>query len=663
MVFSEYPFLRYLLFFILGILLYPNFQSYVLDIYLLLLFAAWFIYLVLVLTRGKNVRVELQPFLLPVLAYFQLLLCGLIVSHLHDINNNENHLIHQNKPLDGYMALVLGQDEQKSNSKANRVLVKKFKDGRDWVISSGEVVIYHQSDTLLTPGRLLWVPGFPQKISEPTNPDEFDYKNFMLVQGVGHRHFLGKHFEQLGEVSETPIESFFVSLRIQIMQRIESVFKDKYAAQIAKALLLGQKRDLERDLSEAYATAGAMHVLAVSGLHVGIIYGFFFLWIKPYRLRIGKRVLYLSAVILLIWAYALLTGMSPSVMRAATMFSLMGLAQMKSRNPSIFNAIALSAFLLLVYNPMLIFAVGFQLSYVALLGILLIQPILVKIWLPKNRVLEYIWQISTVNIAAQLATFPLSAYYFHIFPVYFLISNLIAIPGAFLIMTFGLPFMILSKWEAVSEPFAIFTEWIIRIVNTLILSIQSLPSARISGLYLQPYEVFFYFIFLGFLLLLYQRPQRWLLWSIVVLFVFFGIYRVLDRGGYEQRPILTLYQVDKGASMDYRVMGNVFIWDKVDSSTLSFRVLPHRDRYAEKFRAELKAFGKEGKEAVLLPNGLILELNENEWGLKSFQNLIHEQYLWKSGKWEKVSQGQYLGDRVKAQKLVFMPNGLEQRER
>lgn len=432
MIFADFPFLRYLMFFIVGILLYPFFQELPLKGVLLMLGLGWIIYALLLIYVERNQLFPRFRFIFPCLAFLQLVLAGLIFSYLRDFKNDPNHLIHVEEEVKGYLALVVGQDEAKPNSIANRVFLKKIWVGDELRESKGEVLVYHRANLGLSPGDLIWIKGKPQDISGPTNPDEFNYQKFTSRQGVAHRHFIGDQFEVLGSVSEFPIESFFIRLRRALMDRMDRVFKDSKAVQIAKALLLGQKKTLDKELSDAYATAGAMHVLAVSGLHVGIIYGFFFLWIKPYRLGIRKRVLYLSTIILLIWAYALLTGMSPSVMRAATMFSLMALAQMKARNPSIFNAIALSALILLVFDPMLIYAVGFQLSYVALLGILLIQPILVKTWLPANKILEYAWQISTVGLAAQIATFPLSAYYFHIFPTYFCFPIWWQYPGHFL---------------------------------------------------------------------------------------------------------------------------------------------------------------------------------------------------------------------------------------
>jgi competence protein ComEC len=653
MGFAEYPFLRYLLFFVMGIFMYPDMDLVPVNILCFALVGIWLGYL-LILAFGKSIRNwAYYRILLAGLAYLQLILAGSLVAYLQDFITDRNHLIYVEGEVNAYTALVLGQDERKANSIANRVLVKNIKIGENWFPVTGEVLIYHRSETPLLPGQFLLVSGQPTSIPEPANPDEFDYRRFMFNQGVAHRHFIGERFHVLGKVSAFPIESFFIELRIQIMDKIELFFQDKYAKQIAKALLLGQKKEMDRDLSEAYATAGAMHVLAVSGLHVGIIYGFFFLWIKPYRLRTRERAMYLGFVVILIWAYALLTGLSPSVMRAATMFSLVALAQMKSRNPSIFNPIAISALALPLFDPSLIYTVGFQLSYVALLGILLIQPILVGIWIPKNRIIEYAWQISTVGIAAQMATFPLSAYYFHIFPVYFLLSNLVAIPGAFLIMACGLPFMIASQFEFLGKALGWLTEWAIKAVNTLILAIQHLPGARISGLYFQLYDIFLYFLVLGILILIYHFPKRKLVWSMVALLGMVGVYRVFDNVNPEEFPSLTIYKLDKGFALDYRYSGDLWYLDHADSSTLSYNVFPHRDRYGAREIKEIKLFQNEGKQMALLPNQMILTWTGYSWELSGDNNLGLMTYKWENGAWEELNDQPFSNIEDFAKKIVF----------
>lgn len=601
MRFSEFPFLRYILFFVLGILLYPLLDSLSPQFYLGILAFLFLTYLLLLLVNERSKHFSFMAWL-PILAYAQLIFAGAFFTHLKDSQHDPDHILHRQKPLTGYLAVVLGNDEQKPNSIANRLLLTSGFEGKDQFPVKGEILIYHREEEGLLPGQLLWVKGMPQEISPPKNPGEFNYRKFLQRQQISHQHFIGNQFYKLGMVNVQPLEDLFLKIRSGILREMDLKITDYQANQVAKALLLGQKKNMEKDLSEAYASTGAMHILAVSGLHVGIVYGFFFLFVKPFRLSVGKRILYLSFLILIIWGYALLTGMSPSVMRAATMFSLMALAQMNSRSPSIFNAIALSALILLVFDPFLIYAVGFQLSYMALLGILLFQPLIVGIWLPKNRIVEYAWQISSVGIAAQLATFPISVYYFHMFPTYFILSNLIAIPGAFLIMSIGVPFMVVAKVPYLSDALAWMVEKLILLLNHLIFTVQHLPMAKISNLHIDPVSIWFYWFVLGILLLLWVMPKKWQLYTGMLALLAFGGFHFYQFLFPSDEKELLLYASGDGFAMDYRQNGAVFYWEEsVPESDLSYKVLPNRESRGETLK--LPAFGLENNLKVWLPKG------------------------------------------------------------
>lgn len=652
MRFDEFPFLRYVIFFVLGILLYPAFLDFISTRWIkLALLTVFLMYLILMLvnhrSRSNNIRA-----VLPILAYSQIILFGVLFTFERDIGNKPHHIMHLDKNIKGYLALVLANDEEKPNSFANTVSVKAVYDGEKLVASKGEILIYHRAQSKLEPGELLWIPGSPQAISKPNNPFEFDYAKFMLRQQISHQHFIADKFETIGFVKEIPISAFFMKLRGGIMEQIDSMILDHQANQIAKALLLGQKKSLDKEVSEAYATTGAMHVLAVSGLHVGIIYGFFFMFVKPYRLSVVKRAIYLSGLILLIWSYAMLTGMSPSVMRAATMFSIMALAQMKSRSPSIFNAIALSAFILLLFDPFLIYAVGFQLSYAALFGILIIQPILVRLWLPKNSILEYAWQISTVGIAAQLATFPISVYYFQVFPVYFILSNLVAIPGAFLIMSFGVPFMLLSKIPFLGAGLAWISEKLIIMVNTLIFWVQDLPFSRISEIYVSSKFVWFYVLVLGAILILIYYPNRRLLYALTAFVAGLILLRPLEFLFNSGQKQLVFYGLEKGMSIDYFDGRNLFSFDDLSDSDKMFKVQPYRARLKASINYPLYAFHLGDTLLVLLPEGGAVQLAKSELNFEGIGRTA-KLLSWDNGKWNEVSRESNIAVNGNAYKLVF----------
>jgi competence protein ComEC len=601
MKFSAFPFLRYTLFFVLGILIYPFFGC-VSDLLLLGVIGLSFLTYLCLAIKNAIAGIFRFKFLFPFLAYIMLVLSGSFIARQQSLKNNIG-LGAFSSDTTGYLGFVLDVDQPRKNSIANRIEVKAVADGGKIIPASAEVLIYHKSLVPLRPGEVIWIPGVPGVIPETGNPGAFNYRNFLVNQGITHRHFIGQNFLKLGKIWEKPVHLFFTDIRSAIMDRMKAYFSDPRALAVANALLLGQKKNLDPEVNNAYVTAGAMHVLAVSGLHVGIIYGFFFLFMKPYRLSIRLRIIYLSGIIFLVWSYAFLTGLSPSVLRAATMFSLMAMAQMKSRNPSIFNAVALSALLLLIFDPMLLYAVGFQLSYCALLGILLFQPILVRLWCPSNNTLEYIWQISTVGIAAQMATFPVSAYYFHVFPTYFILSNLIAIPGAFIVMATGVPYMLFASLPEVGNILGWCTEKSIQLVNWLIFPIQKLPMAKIENISFSPLEVGGYFIVLALLYTVVINPSKTRLRILILLLLATGIYGALNyiRQG---KPELLFYVDAKGAALDYKKGKICYIWNGMPLESLDFQVNPNRLTYKHHLFLPLKAADQKGATSIYFPDDL-----------------------------------------------------------
>ncbi|MBD8490180.1 ComEC family competence protein [Echinicola sp. CAU 1574] len=602
MKFSEYPFLRYVIFYALGVIGYPFFvdlpvMAYVGGALCFLMLGYLLILLINAFKRSYRFKV-----LLPFLSYIMLFLSGILVCGQKVATNKLEHLSNF-KEVDAYVAVVSEYDQQKANSIGNRLMVYFVKNKGEWKAASGEVLVYHRLEEPLTPGQILMLQGAPQRIEAPMNPKEFNYQKFMANKQVYHRQFIGKEVTRLGDSQENGLQQNVLSLRKSITSAIDQEIKDDRARQVAQALLVGQKSQLEEQVSEAYVTAGAMHILAVSGLHVGMIYGVFFLFFKPSNLKRLSKILLLTAVILLVWLYALLTGMSPSVLRAATMFTLISLSQMRSSSPSIFNSLALSAMILMAFNPFIIFEVGFQLSYAAMVGILLLQPLLVSFWLPKNRLVFYAWEITTVSIAAQLATFPLSVYYFHVFPNYFLLSNLVAIPGAFLVMSVGLPFMVLSTLDVFLQPFSYLLEHLLKGLNYLIFLFQDLPMAQSERIFLDFGRILLIWGILACAyLLLSQRKKQYAYWVSLLM----ALLVVWPWLGYKSKKqeVYVYALKNEDFVVDFYADKSLYSYQSLESiEDINYHVSPLREAMQPLTEFQLMGLKTEGADMVLLPNG------------------------------------------------------------
>ncbi|WP_339902250.1 ComEC/Rec2 family competence protein [uncultured Cyclobacterium sp.] len=630
MKFNEFPFIRYTIFFVVGVLFYPITKQFFGEAILAILLSCLMGYIGLTFSYSPKKRTYFKV-LLPSLAYLGLLFSGMYVASLRDVNLIPDHLIHFSE-IKSYLAKVEEVDQIKPNSRGNRLSVQAVETSDEWLPAQGEVQIYHQSTMTLAPGDVIYIEGAPRLIAPPANPSMFDYSEYMARKGIYFSHFIGKKFKLVSRPEKASWSSVIVAWRQYLKEKIEFHIKDSQAKQIASALLLGQKQDLDKGLSEAYATAGAMHILAVSGLHVGIVYGFFFLLFRPTKMEGFKRAGYLIVIVGVIWFYAILTGLSPSVLRSATMFTFICLAQMNSRNPSIFNPLALSALLLLVYDPFLIYAVGFQLSYVALLGILLFQPLIRKMWYPKSKGLRYLWDITSVGLAAQLTTFPLAVHYFHVFPTYFIFTNLLAIPAAFVIMSIGVPFLLFAAFPGLANVLGWLLDYAIQFLNLGIFGLQKLPFARMDDLFMHLPEMILYWAFLFCLYhwILDRRKHR--LVAIFALVFVLGFYRIilsLDRASEEY---MVIYKLNKGVVMDYSHQGQLYTieWE-VDPDELNYNVRPHRVKVMGGAAKPLAFWVKEGLCGISLPMNKELLLDANTLLPTTSHGLT--MYFWENGKW------------------------------
>ncbi|OOG75251.1 ComEC/Rec2 family competence protein [Algoriphagus sp. A40] len=570
MRFADFPFLRYLPILISGVLLSQKGWEIHFLIPVVLIIVFWTLYGYFIFQRKSFTK------LIPAFFAFGILLClGFLLSEFQKKRALE--LVDENLgSADFYLARVEKHDVGKPNSSENLLNVIAIRDSVDWKASQGKILIYHKKREPLIPGQLILVNGSPEKIPPPIFPDEFDYRGYLARKDIHFRQFIGEKFRIIDSSAVESSKYWLENFRRKLVSIIEEKVPNYESQQIAAALLLGEKGNLDKEIQNAYAETGTMHILAVSGLHVGIIYAILVFPLKGIRLRSSQRKIYLLIVIFLIWIYAVLTGFSPSVIRAATMFSLFTLGQLRERKPSSFNILAFSAMLMIVLDPGVIFEVGFQLSYLAVAGILLLQPLILRWWLPPNQLFEYFWQMTAVSLAAQLATFPLSILYFHIFPTYFLIANLIIIPLSFLVMQVGIPLLALSWVPILGDGLGWLVSGLIWLQNWITLAIQLFPGGNLERL-----TISFSGMLLIWGLLIIWANWEWgdrrklTYFSLCLLLIWSADHLIREI----RRPAagLMIYSGEKGILMDFQVGGKSFSWNEnFPSEQISFSIDPNR---------------------------------------------------------------------------------------
>lgn len=360
--------------------------------------------------------------------------------------------------------------------------------------------------------------GIPLAIKNQGNPGEFDLQLFWRTKGFTHQVFLGIDDIQF-KASGNYRAGIFDRMKSSIVKTLETHLEGDVFA-VAMGILLGDKSYLNLELKDAFSGAGAMHLLAVSGLHVGI-FMFMLQWLfQTFGRRVPRWVRFV-VIVGILWTYAGITGFSPSVNRAVTMFSFVALGTLTGRRYDSINGLIASAMILLAINPFFLFDIGFQLSYGAMFGIFLFSPLIERSVYIKQKWLKFLWSGIAVALAAQLTTFPLTLYYFHQFPNYFLITNLGLIVITNVMMGIGLGLITLGNIPVLGSLVAMIFVVTITTLIAFVEWVSKLPNAITTGFRLALWEMgLLYLTIAVFVLGLYTARKFWLYAGTVGLFFF-----------------------------------------------------------------------------------------------------------------------------------------------
>jgi len=383
--------------------------------------------------------------------------------------------------------------EKRTSSIRGQAIVMSIFENETWVPVKEKTILYFKNDDSLVQnldyGSILAVNVIFDEPPEAQNPCQFNYKEYLKTKQIHRVAFVKSENWIHVEKRTNPIFSVSFYLRNKLVKLFEEsgIYGQNLA--VLSALTMGYKNLLDDETRRIFSASGAMHILAVSGLHVGVLFFIvssilFFLD----RTKKGKKI---KAIILILflWFFAIFTGLSPSVLRASLMFSLVILGTAVNRKTNIYNTLSASAFVLLCFNPMLIKEIGFQLSYLAVTSIVFFYPHIYKLIYVRNKWLDKVWSLIAVSIAAQAGTFPLGLYYFHQFPNYFLLTNLFAIPLASIILYLVVLFLFFSFIPATTKIIGFLIDQTLSLLNYLVGFTESLPYSITSELSINNYQV------------------------------------------------------------------------------------------------------------------------------------------------------------------------------
>ena len=423
-----------------------------------------------------------------------------------------------------FVGCLIKPPAEKANSMACKMRVEGIYTGAQFVKMSSPALVYVFKDSAalyLKKGDVLLFRTTFQRPSGAMNPEGFDYAKYLANKGIRAIAYLKTpEWKLLAHQEIFSLSDLAAKCSRKVLKVYETLQLSKDQFAVLAALTIGYKDTLDPELQENFSYSGAMHILSVSGLHVGVIYlilqAVFLLMFRKSKWKFINTVFTVCAL----WMYAFITGLPPSVVRATTMFSLVAVGVALGRKSQIYNTISVSAFVILLFDPNLLFDVGFQLSYCAVIGIVWFQPQISSLLYVKPKWLKWWWNLTAVSLAAQIATLPLALYYFHQFPNYFLLANYVAIPLSTLIIYLAVLFLVLSpfSWLAFVPDFLL--KKMLFLLNASVSFIHDLPHA-ISVCYLNLFQLFLLFtVFVFFFSHLESKTFRSLMVTLCALLIF-----------------------------------------------------------------------------------------------------------------------------------------------
>ena len=627
---AAYPFLRITLALISGILINNALRCVKYQCYILLLLTAiiFIFYVYFSFNSRLNVYKKWKA-AFGLLAFFSL---GYFSSQSSYMLNSPPLSPNAAGLINNYTVVINSRPEHTEKSIKYKVLMDGLRYENKWQKFSGGAIIYFSKDTpdSFSYGDKILIKGHPNLLKNNTNPFAFDYAGYLQLNGI---HFFD-HVEKDDFIFVNTSHRYsikFISFKIgeYLEQILATYISTNDELNMAKAMVIGQREDISEEMEHVYQNTGTSHILAVSGLHVGIIYLLFSSTFKFLK-RSKTKWIYYSTLLFFMWSYAFITGLSPSVIRASIMLSFIVLAKFSGRKSNIYNTILASAFFVLLVSPNLIYSVSFQLSYSAVFGIVLFYHKIYRLIYIKNNFLNFFWKITALSLSVQITTFPITIYYFKQFPIIFPLTNILAIPTATFVIIGSMALLTTSVLPLIPELVGFLLQTWISLYNKFLVFAGSFELSTIENLHIRSYQVF---LSLLCLLLLFKFLDTKRLFFFrhftLILFIYATIVLTEHYKRFDQAKI-TFYDVNGGFYYDVffgkKCFTNVESSDKINNSGIQFNISPNR-RYHQistiKNIEQLEVYKNIGKNQLICLNGksiLVLRdiqaLAKNHKGLK-----------------------------------------------
>ncbi len=554
----QFPLARITIGFVIGILLAYYSQPYPEIVFILLSIAI----LGFVVAYLFSIRNFVNTIYFGITTYILALGIGATTQIIHTNLYQKTNYIHTKNIFEKpHLVSVIIREKLKSSSFNDRyiALINQV----DQTNSSGRILLNVQKDSLTPPfkiGSHLLIDGSLYKNKPAKNPNQFDYTKYLQGIQIYAQIYADGSNIKIGSIIDKDAWYYSSILRTKILNNLEKSKFNKDELNVAAALILGQQQDISPEIIRDYQYAGAVHILSVSGLHIGFILLFVTFILKPIPNNRHGSLFKLIIILVSLAAFGIIAGLAPSVVRSVVMFSFVAIGMYLRRSTNIFHTLLVSILLILLFQPSFLFDVGFQLSYIALFFILWLQPLLAQLWKPKNKIVNYFWEILTVSFAAQIGAFPLSIYYFHQFPGLFFVTNLVVIPFLSIIMALGVLVMVLAAFDYVPFYLAKALEWSIYILDKIINSIASVEQFIIQDIPFNWYFLMSLNLLIITTIIWFKKPSFGKLTFVLISIIILQLTYFETHWNIQNQKELVIFSAKKNTLITERIGENVTLF-------------------------------------------------------------------------------------------------------
>ena len=580
MNFIKYPIVPILGSYTLGIVIQYYFHISLLPI----LFSLFLNLLSFFTTYFISTKKKHNPLFFEIFILFSCINFGIISNFLNNQIHNKAHF--SKAILEKNIVQGLITEKLKPSIYYDKFIVRATSINQE--NSIGKILLYvpKNKNRVIEVGNNVKVFETPKALQNALNPNQFDYSKYLNNQNIFHEIKL-KQSSKIDVSKDTNFYYYVHLIKSRLLKSydIKSFEIDNY--NLLMALLFGEKIELSKEISTNYTQAGIIHILAISGLHIALIYGII-LWVTKPLLRLKKGKLYIFLLSLsVLWFYAILAGFSASIVRAAVMFSVVAFAKMINRQSNIYNSLAVSALLLLLYNPNYLFDVGFQLSFAAVLSIVVFQPFVRKYSYSKHVIILKIKELLLISLVAQIGVLPLILYYFGQFPLLFLLANLIAIPLSSIILILGLvliPFNFLLPKLAVY--LSILVNFLIELMNAFTAWIVQFDVFIIKNIAFHEVLVLLLYLLIGTIVYFVYFPKVKNIKPILIAILIFQFgYFLLNSKEKNNNEFMVLHLMKHTLIAETKNSEAVFYTDDIKSTKASIETYI-RGKFVKNYRIE-----------------------------------------------------------------------------